>query len=70
MFAVVKQIVFDFENPFFVNDKPKHLLRIAGECESYTIVEVDCVLEKILYLSSNPNQICVARAPNFCGHCR
>ena len=70
VFAVVKRIVLDFENPFFVNDKPKHLLRIAGEDESYTVVGVDCILEKILYLSGNPNHICVARAPNFCGHCR
>ena len=33
VFAAVNRIVLDFENPFFVNDKPKHLPRIAGEDE-------------------------------------
>lgn len=70
VFAVIKPIILDFENPFLVCDKPKHLLRVAGEDDKYTIVAVDCILEKIIYLSGNPNNRCVARAPNFCGHCR
>ena len=35
----------------------------------YTIA-VDCIFEEIIYLSGNPNDWCVARAPNCCGHCR
>ena len=68
--AVVKRIILDLEKPFLVCDKPQHLLRIAGEDENYTVVAVDCILEKIIYLSGSPKHICVARAPNFCGHCR
>ncbi len=70
VFAVVKRIILDYENPFLVCDKPHHLLRVAGEDVKYTVVAVDCILEKIIYLSGNPNHVCVARAPNFCGHCR
>ena len=51
MLAVVKRILLDLEKPFLMCDKPQHLLRIAGEDESYTIVAVDCVLEKIIILS-------------------
>lgn len=29
--AVIKHIILDFENPFVVCDKPRHLLRIVGE---------------------------------------
>lgn len=68
--AVVKRILLDLENPFLVSEKPRHLLRISGEEDQHTVVPVDCVLEKILYLSGNPNHMCVSRAPNFCGHCR
>lgn len=70
VFAVVKRIILDFANPFLVSDKPHHLLRIAGEEDQHKVVPVDCVLEKVLYLSGNSNHVCVARAPNFCGHCR
>ena len=70
VFAVVKRIILDFANPFLVSEKPRHLLRIAGEEDQHTVVPVDCVLEKVLYLSGNSNHVCVSRAPNFCGHCR
>ena len=70
VFAVIKRILLDFTNPFLVSDKPRHLLRIAGEEDQHTVVPVNCVLEKILYLSGNPMNMCVSRAPNFCGHCR
>lgn len=70
VFAVIKRILLDFENPFLVSEKPQHLLRIAGEEEQHKVVPVDCVLEKILYLSGNAGHKCVSRAPNFCGHCR
>ncbi|PFX13893.1 hypothetical protein AWC38_SpisGene21989 [Stylophora pistillata] len=55
VFAVIKPIILDFENPFLVCDKAKHLLRVAGEDDKYTVVAVDCILEKIIYLSGNPN---------------
>ena len=70
VFAVVKHIILDYENPFLVCDKPRHLLRVSGEDEKYTVVAADCIIEKIIYLSGTPNHMCVARAPNFCGHCR
>ena len=70
VFAVVKRIILDFANPFLVSEKPRHLLRIAGEEDQLTVVPVECVLEKVLYLSGNSNHVCVSRAPNFCGHCR
>lgn len=70
VFAVVKRIILDFANPFLASEKPHHLLRIAGEEDQHTVVPVDCVLEKVLYLSGNSNHVCVSRAPNFCGHCR
>ena len=70
VFAVIKRILLDLEKPFFVSEKPRHLLRIAGEEDEHKVVPVDCVLEKILYLSGNPSHTCVSRAPNFCGHCR
>ena len=70
MLAVVTRIILDLEQSFLVCDKPQHLLRIAGEGESYTLVAVDCILEKITYLSASPKYLCVARAPNFCGHCQ
>ena len=46
MLAVVKLIILDLEQPFLVCDKPQHLPRIAGEDESYTLVAMDCILEK------------------------
>ena len=33
-------------------------------------IAVDCILEEIIHFSGNPNDWCVARAPNCCGHCR
>ena len=36
----------DHEKPFFVSEKPRHLLRIAGEEDEHKVVPVDCVLEK------------------------
>ena len=68
--AVVEGIILVLEKPFFMCDKPQHLLRIAGEDESYTVVAVDCILEKIIYLSGSPKDICVSRGPKFCGHWR
>ena len=44
--AVVKHIILDLEKPLLFCDKPQHLLRIAGEDESYTVVAVDCILKK------------------------
>lgn len=70
VFAVVKRIILDYENPFLVCEKPRHLLRVSGEDEKYTVVAADCIIEKIIYLSGTPNHMSVARAPNFCGHCR
>lgn len=70
VFAVVKWIILDFANPFLASEKPRHLLRISGEEDQHTVVPVDCVLEKVLYLSGNSNHVCVSRAPNFCGRCR
>ena len=70
VFAVVKRIILDFTNPFLASEKPRHLLRVAGEEDQHTVVPVDCVLEKVLFLSGNSNHVCVSRAPNFCGHCR
>ena len=70
VFAVIKRILLDLEKPFFVSEKPRHLLRIASEEDEHKVVPVDCVLEKILYLSGNPSHTCVPRAPNFFGHCR
>ena len=70
VFAVIKRLLLDFDKPFLMHEKPRHLLRITGEDNKYTVVPVDCILEKIIYLSGNSNHICVARAPNFCGHCR
>ena len=43
--AVVKQILLDLENPFLLSEKPRHLLRIAGEENKHTVAAVDCVLE-------------------------
>ena len=54
----------------FVSEKPCHLRRIASDEDEHKVVPVDCVLEKILYLSGNPSHTCVSTAPNFCGHCR
>jgi len=70
VFAVIKRLLLDFDKPFLMHGKPRHLLRITGEDNKYSVVPVDCILEKIIYLSGNSNHICVARAPNFCGHCR
>ena len=70
VFAVVKRIILDFTNPFLASQKPCHLLRVAGEEDQHTVVSVDCVLEKVLFLTGNSNHVCVSRAPNFCGHCR
>ena len=67
---MVKRIILDFANPFLVSEKPRHLLRITGEEDQHTVVPVDCVLEKVLYLSGNSNHVCVSRAQNFCGHYR
>ena len=36
VFAVVKWIILDFANPFLVSEKPRHLLRIAGEEDQHT----------------------------------
>ena len=70
IFAVIKRMLLDLEKPFFVSEKPRHLVRTAGEEDEHRAVPVDCVLEKILYLSGNPSHTCVSTAPNFCGHCR
>jgi len=70
VFAVIKRLLLDFDKPFLMHGKPRHLLRITGEDNKYSVVPVDCILEKIISLSGNSNHICVARAPNFCGHCR
>jgi len=70
VFAVIKRLLLDFDKPFLMHEKPRHLLRITGEDNKYAVVPVDCILELIIYLSGNSNHICVARAPNFCGHCR
>lgn len=70
VFAVLKRIILDLENPFLVSDKPRHLLRTAGEEQRHTVVLVDSILEKVICLTGNSNHMCVSRAPNFCGHCR
>lgn len=70
VFVVVKRIVLDFEKFFFVNDKLKYLFRIVGENESYIVVGVDFILEKIFYFFGNINYMCVVRVLNFCGYCR
>ena len=70
IFVVIKGILLDLEKPFFVSEKPRHLLRIASEEDEHKVVPVDCVLEKILYFSGNPSHTSVSTAPNFCGHCR
>ena len=70
VFAVIKRIILDLANPFLVSDKPRHLLRIAGEEQMQTVVPVDCILEKVICLMGNPKHMCISRAPNFCGHCR
>ena len=59
VFAVVKRIILDFANPFLVYEKPRHLLRITGEEDQHTVVPVDCVLVKVLYLSGHSNHVCV-----------
>ena len=69
VFAVLKRIVLDFENPFLVSDKPRHLLRTAGEEQRHTVVLVDSILEKVICLTGNSNHTCISWAPNFCGHC-
>jgi len=63
-------LLLDFDKPFLMHENPRHLLRITEEDNKYAGVPVDCILELIIYLSGNSNHICVARAPNFCGHCR
>ena len=55
--AVVKHIILDLEKPFLFCDKPQLPLRIAGEDESYTVVAVDCILEKIICFSGSPRHI-------------
>ena len=70
VFAVLKRIIVDLENPFLVSDKPRHLLRTAGEEQRHTVVLVDSILEKVICLTGNSNHMSVSRAPNFCGHCR
>ena len=55
MLAVVTRIILDLEQSFLVCDKPQHLLRIAGEDESYTLVAVDCILEKSLIFLAAQN---------------
>ena len=70
VFAVLKRIILDLENPFLVSDKPRHLLRTAGEEQRHTVVLVDSILEKVICLTGNSNHMSVSRAPNFCGHCR
>ena len=57
VFAVIKRIILDFENPFLVSDKPRHLLRVKAEEETHTVVPVDCILEKIICLSGNPSKM-------------
>lgn len=58
LLAVVKQILLDLENPFLVSEKHCHL-QITGEEDQHKVVPVDYILEKILYLSGNPNRACI-----------
>ena len=57
----------------FVYQMPMNFIAdqlIAATTALMYAIAVDCILEEIIHFSGNPNDWCVARAPNCCGHCR